>query len=137
MLGNALFYAKLAVILLSVMFTFLAGYHLRSLEAKAELAKEVQLAQAARAKVEADLNVTSGKYEVERTRTAQVQVDRINTVREVYRALPTHPLPSCAVPDGVVSMLLGAVQDANASAASGQSGIDLHSPPAAAKQPGL
>ena len=136
MFRDALFYAKLAVAFMSVALAFLSGYHLRALEAKADLAKEVQLAQAARAKVEADLNVTSGKYEAERERTAQVQVDRVNTVREVYRNVPAPP-PSCAVPDGVVRMLLGAVQDANAAATTGQSGVPLQSAPSPAKQPGI
>ena len=136
MFRTPVLYAKVVVGVFSVLFAFLAGYHLRSLEAKAELAKELQMAQVARAKVEADLNVASGKYEVERERAAQVQVDRINTVREVYRNVPAPP-PSCAVPPSVLSMLLGAVQDANAATTTGQSSVLLQPSPAAPRQPSL
>lgn len=113
-------YLKVGGIALVLFLCFAGGYHVRDLQAKAQLAHELQLEQAARAKVEEQLNVTSGKYEAERARTAQVQVARVNTIREVYRDTPAAP-PSCAVPATAVGVLVGAVQDANA-AASGQSG---------------
>ena len=97
------------------------GYSIRANMAKAALAKAYQAAEKQRFELQEKVNVISAKYEAERSRTSQVHVERINTIRRYYST--SDPVAaSCAVPDAIYGLLANSVRDANAATSSELSG---------------
>jgi hypothetical protein len=98
-----------------------AGYKVRDWQCDAAYAKTLEKAAKQRAKADIILDTKSAAYEEKRAEADVRSVERINTIREIYRTVPA-AAASCAPPDDAVRVLLEVIGNPNTEATAGQSG---------------
>lgn len=117
---------------------FLGGYKVRDWQCDAAYAKTLEKAGEQRAKADTILDTKSAAYEEKRAEADVRSVERINTIREIYRTVPA-AAASCAPPDDAVRVLLEVIGNPNTEAAAGQSGepvFPVEQPARSASRPG-
>lgn len=100
---------------------FLGGYKVRDWQCDAAYAKALEKAGEQRAKADTILDAKAAAYEEKRAEADVRSVERINTIREIYRTVPA-AAASCAPPDDAVRVLLEVIGNPNTEATAGQSG---------------
>ena len=98
-----------------------AGYKVRDWQCDAAYAKALEKAAKQRAKADIILDTKSAAYEEKRAEADVRSVERINTIREIYRTVPA-AAASCAPPDDAVRVLLEVIGNPDTEAAAGKSG---------------
>lgn len=98
---------------------FLGGYKVRDWQCDAAYAAALEKAGKQRAKADTILDAKAAAYEEKRAEADVRSVERINTVREIYRTVPA-AAASCAPPDDAVRVLLEVIGNPNTEAAAGQ-----------------
>jgi hypothetical protein len=87
----------------------------------------MEKAEKQRVKKQEVVDDVSQAYEDERDKANVTTTERINTIREVYKTVPTVP-PDCSAPDAVRKLLESGVRDANA-ASSGEPSVEVPDTP--------
>ena len=90
-----------------------AGYKVRDWQCDAAYSTALEKAEKQRAEMQKAVDDVSQVYEVERDQADVVATERINTIREIYKTVPSVPV-DCAAPDAVRGLLESGVRDANA-----------------------
>jgi hypothetical protein len=98
---------------------FLGGYKVRDWQCDAAYAAALEKAGKQRDKTDTILDAKAAAYEEKRAEADVRSVERINTVREIYRTVPA-AAASCAPPDDAVRVLLEVIGNPNAEATAGQ-----------------
>lgn len=98
-----------------------AGYKVRDWQCDAAYAKTLEKAAKQRAKADIILDTKSATYEEKRAEADVRSVERINTIREIYRTVPA-AAASCAPPDDAVRVLVEVIGNPDTEAAAGKSG---------------
>ena len=98
-----------------------AGYKVRDWQCDAAYAKALEKAAKQRAKADIILDTKSAAYEEKRAEADVRSVERINTIREIYRTVPA-AAASCAPPDDAVRVLVEVIGNPDTEAAAGKSG---------------
>jgi len=111
----------------ALIFGAAAGYKVRDWQCDAAYAKAMEKAEKQRVKKQEVVDDVSQAYEDERDKANVTTTERINTIREVYKTVPTVP-PDCSAPDAVRKLLESGVRDANA-ASSGEPSVEVPDTP--------
>ena len=98
-----------------------AGYKVRDWQCDAAYAAALEKAGKQRDKTDTILDAKAAAYEEKRAEADVRSVERINTIREIYRTVPA-AAASCAPPDDAVRVLLEVIGNPNTEAAAGKSG---------------
>ena len=104
----------------ALLASLVTGYKIRDWQCDAALTKAMERAAKQEREIRDELDERSRAYETLRSQTDGMGAARATDIRTIYREVPA-PAPSCRAPDGVVSVLQGGINSANA-AATGQSG---------------
>jgi len=92
------------------------GWKVRDWQCDAAVAKALQQAEKNREVMQATIDTLSTRYEQDSAALDKTTVRTTNTIREIYRNVPTPPA-SCAPGPDVVRLLEGSVSSANAATA--------------------
>lgn len=92
-----------------------AGWKIRDWQCDAAVAKALVKAEKNREAMQATIDTLSTRYEQDSASLDKTTIQTTNTIREIYRNVPTPPA-SCAPGPDVVRLLEGSVSSANAAA---------------------
>jgi hypothetical protein len=123
----------LFVVLAACVACGISGWKVRDWQCKAQNAKTQEKAAQETARMQGVIDEKSAAYEAERSRAAVVATERTNTIREIFRDVPTAD-PKCVPPPELGRVLSQSVLDANRAASTGQSSLPMPAalPPAGA-----
>lgn len=92
-----------------------AGYKIRDWQCDAALAKALERAAKQQQEMRDELDERAQAYEALRSQADGMGTARATDIRTIYREVPA-PAPSCRAPDGIVRVLQGGINNANAAA---------------------
>lgn len=99
----------------SIAVAAFGGWKVRDWQCDAAVAKALVKAEKNREAMQATIDTLSTRYEQDSAALDKTTIQTTNTIREIYRNVPTPPA-SCAPGPDVVRLLEGSVSSANAAA---------------------
>lgn len=94
----------------------IGGYKVRDWQCDAAVAKALEKAERVRREMQDEVDRSARDYEAAKDRADGLRATRATTIERIYKEVPA-PAPDCAAPSGVVGLLQGGINSANANTA--------------------